>query len=155
MSNLLDFAKKELSIIGMDENSLDIDLDMRNHILHMIEEFSQESHSGFSASYAISILEKLLKYQPLSPITGEDSEWTDVAEQSGYQLYQNKRCSSVFKSNGAAYDINGIIFYDVEKSESGSDFKSYFTNVKSRVEINFPYTQNTIYQEREKNNEFN
>jgi hypothetical protein len=150
MSNLLNFAKKELSLIGLSEDVTDMDLDMRNHILHMVEEFSQEGHSGFSASYTISILEKLFKYEALSPITGEDSEWTDVAEQSGYPLYQNKRCFSVFKSDGIAYDTNGIVFYDVEKDKSGSDYKCYFTNFKSRVNITFPYTQNTIYQEREK-----
>ena len=46
----------------------------------MMQEFANEGHSGFSASYAISILTKLMDFKPLSPLTGEDDEWNNISE---------------------------------------------------------------------------
>ena len=74
MSNLLSYAENELNRIGMTEDSPDeMNRMMRKHILHMMQEFANEGHSGFSASYAISILTKLMDFKPLSPLTGD--EW--------------------------------------------------------------------------------
>jgi hypothetical protein len=44
---------------------------MNKHILEMVKLFAEEGHSGFSASYAIRILEKLLRFEPLVALTGE------------------------------------------------------------------------------------
>ena len=144
--SLLQHAKNELDAIGMKEDSED-DMNgaMRKHILHMVEEFSQEGHSGFSAVYAANLLSKLLKYEPLSPITGEDSEWADVSDCSGYTLYQNKRASNVFKDENGSYDVNGKVFYDIHKNEDGEEYKSHYTSKDSRVPVTFPYTPTTIY----------
>jgi len=128
-------AKHELDLIGLKEDSDEMDRAMRNHILKMVEVFSDEGHSGFSASYALAILSKLLKFEPLTPLTGEDSEWNLVSEIDN--LYQNRRCSHVFKSNGKSYDINGKVFVQ-------EDGVSY-TSVDSRVDITFPYTPKTEY----------
>jgi len=128
-------AKHELDIIGLKEDSDEMDRAMRNHILKMVEVFSDEGHSGFSAGYALAILSKLLKFEPLTPLTGEDSEWNLVSEIDN--LYQNRRCSHVFKSNGKSYDINGKVFVQ-------EDGVSY-TSVDSRVDVTFPYTPKTEY----------
>ena len=94
---MVEFAKKEMDIIGLTEDD-EMNGMMRKHILHMVEEFADEGHSGFSASYALSILQKVLAYKPLSPLTGEDSEWNDMSDYGrGDSLYQNNRRSSVFK----------------------------------------------------------
>jgi hypothetical protein len=136
MSDLINFAKKELDIIGMKEDDSEIsNRAMREHILKMVEVFSDEGHSGFSANYAAAILQKLLKFEPLSPLTGEDSEWNLISEKE--KLYQNKRCSYVFRENGKAYDINGKVFID----KNGSSFVSR----DSRVDVAFPYTPKTEY----------
>ena len=77
---------------------------MRKHILYMVKEFGKEDHSGYSASYAINLLNKLLRFEPLSPLSGDDSEWNEV----GHGVFQNKRCFHVFKdADGKAYDSNG------------------------------------------------
>lgn len=147
MNQLKSFAEQELDAAGITEDSED--KDMRDHILHMIDEFAKEGHSGFSASMAISILEKLLRYEPLSPLTGDDSEWCDVAEVSGYTLYQNKRCSRVFKEDDSVYDIEGKVFFDYYiDQETGEKRKSYFSNSQSRMPVTFPYTPTTVYEER-------
>jgi hypothetical protein len=128
-------AKHELDLIGLKEDSDEMDRAMRNHILKMVEVFSDEGHSGFSASYALAILSKLLKFEPLTPLTGEDSEWNLVSEIDN--LYQNRRCSHVFKSNGKSYDINGKVFVQ----ENGVSY----TSADSKVDITFPYTPKTEY----------
>lgn len=143
-------AERELDIIGMTEDSEEMDGAMRKHILHMIDEFSNEGHSGFSASYAISILSKLMRYEPLTPLTGEDSEWMEIdKEQTGSNqgtLYQNKRASHVFKDDTGAYDINGKVFVEWRQDkETGEDYSTTYTSIESRVPVTFPYTPHTDY----------
>lgn len=48
---------------------------MHDNIISIVEMFSEQGHSSFSASYAISHLTRLLEFKPLSPLTGEDDEW--------------------------------------------------------------------------------
>lgn len=147
MSNMITHAERELDIIGMkDEEGMNGM--MRKHLLHMIEEFAAEGHSGFSASYAIQCLEKLLRFEPLSPLMGTDDEWVDVAEYNGSPMWQNKRCSRVFKDETGAYDIDGKVFWSWYTDENGEKFKSHYTNRDSRVYVTFPYTPTTVYEER-------
>lgn len=151
MSNLIFHAQNELDAIGMTANDPDsMNVQMREHILLMVGVFAQEGHSGYSANYAADIISKLLKYEPLCPLTGNDNEWVDVAEQNGGPLWQNKRCSHVFKDNVCAYDIDGIVFYDIAIDDEGKPFKSYYTGRDSRVTINFPYTPERKYVETPK-----
>jgi hypothetical protein len=126
-----------------------MNLAMRDHIIHMVEEFAKEGYSGFSASYALSILQKLLKYEPLSPLTGDDSEWMFVGDMGDDPVYQNVRCSRVFKGkDGKVYDIDGIVWYEWYSDDHKSEpYKSYFTNSESRVYIDFPYVPTTEYKE--------
>ena len=122
------------------------------HVLKLLEVFNGEGHSGSSAPYAINLFEKLAKFEPVAPLTGEDWEWTDVSEYGGRDngiLYQNKRCGHVFKDNDGAYDMDGIIFWEwFTDKETGEKFKSYFTSRESRVPVTFPYTPKREYQER-------
>lgn len=153
MSNLMRFAETELDIIGLlDDGDDEMNTLMRKHILHMVHEFSEEGHSGFSASYAINLLSKLLKYEPLSPLTGENSEWMAISDEiSGSNtgtLYQNKRYSAVFKDDTGAYNSDGKVFWEWETDSEGVKYKSYFTSRDSRVPVVFPYTPVKVYEER-------
>jgi hypothetical protein len=130
---------------------------MRKHVLHMMQEFANEGHSGFSASYAISILTKLLDFKPLSPLTGADDEWVNVREHGGEIHYQNKRKSSVFKdADGSVYDIEGKVFWEWARSHDDDGnltdeaHKSYYTCRESSVPVTFPYVvpEKPIYEYR-------
>ena len=126
--NIAEYAKRELDLIGLSENNQnELDLAMRNYILEAVAAFGAQGFSGFSASNAIAILTRLLQVQPLSALTGVDSEWNQVEE----DLYQNVRCPSVFKNSASAWDINGKIFVDSDGNT--------FTSSDSRVFIYFPY----------------
>ena len=155
MSNLLSHAMDELDRIGMTEDSTDeMNRSMRKHILHMMQEFANEGHSGFSAQYAISILTKLMDFKPLSPLTGEDDEWIKHDYGVNDVTYQNKRRSSVFKDgDGQCYDIEGKVFWEWCRGAVGEDdtpFKSYYSCRESRVPVTFPYTvpDKPIYEYR-------
>ena len=110
MSNLTNYAKKEFALLrGVDSEPDAMQSRMERHLLKMIDIFSEEGHSGFSANYAMSCLERLLRFKPLTPLTGEADEWNNV----GDDTYQNKRCYSVFKKgDGKAYFLDGKIFSD-------------------------------------------
>lgn len=138
--SLMFHAKKELDLIGMKEDSEDeMDTMMRRNILEVVEIFSKQGHSGFSAGEAINILDKLLRFQNLSPLTGEDDEWMDMSEYcDGEPLWQNIRCYNVFKTPNECYDINGRVFVD-------KDGYHYTNAIKSRVPVTFPYTPHTEY----------
>ena len=149
--SLVQYAESELDRIGMIDDG-DMNGMMRKHLIHMVNEFAEEGHSGFSANYALQCLHKLLKFKPLSPLTGEDDEWTEVSQISGYPHFQNKRYGSVFKDgkDGNAYDIDGKVFWEWVENEDGEKFKSYFTSRESRVPVIFPYTvpDEPIYEEK-------
>ena len=75
---MVDYAKSELNRITdkcTDKDSKEMQEMINNDIIEIIEVFSKQGHSGFSANYAISILTKLLSGKPISVLTGEYDEW--------------------------------------------------------------------------------
>jgi len=150
MSNLISYAEDELNRIGMTEDSPDeMNVMMRKHIMHMVKEFSEEGHSGFSGRYALNILTKLLDFKPITPLTGEDDEWNNVGYSHDEDYWQNKRCSSVFKkADGTCYDIDGKVFWEWGKHDDGEVFKAYYSGSGCSTPVTFPYTppDKPIYQ---------
>lgn len=92
-SPLVDHARRELALIGEDEW-------LTNGLCKVIETFAEMGHSGFSAEHSTVVLEKLLRYQPLSPITDDPAEWEDRSEMSGYPIWQNVRDSRAMSGDG-------------------------------------------------------
>lgn len=118
---LVAHAKRELDIIlnqaKKEGNEEDIHMQevFNKGIIDIIQTFSDCGHSGFSASMAIKYLDRLLRFQPLMPLTLEDDEWAEVGIQhigdNQIKVYQNKRASNVFKQadrfDGKPYCIDG------------------------------------------------
>jgi hypothetical protein len=138
MTNIETYAIDELTRIGMYGSGDEMNDAMCEHILKMVNVFAEEGHSGFSANYAINILQKLLRFEPLSPLTGEDDEWK-LCKYNDRETYQNKRFSRVFKEgkDGQAYDMQGKVFVEPNGAS--------YTSRDSRVYIEFPYTPKTEY----------
>lgn len=136
MSDSVEYAKSELARITKDGDGLQNAIN--KNILDIVKLFASQGHSGLSAGYAISVLERLLRFKPLTPLTGEDDEWTDVSGKMGWKCFQNKRCSSVFKTVDAqgnmieAHDIDAIAF-----SDNGG--LTWFTSSRFRKNVTFPY----------------
>jgi len=134
-SSLYRHAQYELSRLGEDDD--EIQAAMNRGLLELVLVFDTHGHSGFSANYAINMLRKLLKWEPITPLTGEDSEWVEV----GSGTFQNRRCSRVFKDasrfGGQAYDIDGMVF----RYPNGNSY----TSVDSFTPVTFPYLPTTTY----------
>jgi len=113
-----------------------MDIEVRE-LLHV---FASQGHSGFSAAITAELVGKLLRFEPIGPLTGEPDEWHEV----GPGVFQNRRCGRVFKQadrfNGQAYDLDGIVW---EEPDGGR-----FTNSESLVPVVFPYTPRTEYRPR-------
>lgn len=101
-SELMRHARRELTLIGVisdDPNS--IDSMMRKIILELVEVFSKQGHSGFSASMAIDLTQRLLRYEALTPLTNAPDEWNEIAENyGGPNLWQSRRQSEAFSHDG-------------------------------------------------------
>ena len=132
---MIEKAKYELDLIlkqcGEDEEAIKMQKTINKDILDLVKMFANQGHSGFTANYTINILNKLLRQSFVTPLTGEEDEWVEVAE----GVYQNKRESAIFKQkdrfDGKAYYLDGKAF-----SDDGG--KTYYTNNDSRVIVEFP-----------------
>jgi hypothetical protein len=135
MSNLVKHAELELGAAGIAGDDGYNGL-LYEAIMAHVRLFADQGHSGFSAPMVVGALQKLLMFEPLTPLTGDDTEWNQVSD----GLWQNRRCSHVFKGeDGVAYDIEGVVFRD----EDGD----CYTNRNSRVDVTFPYTPTRTYLE--------
>jgi hypothetical protein len=105
MSALVSFAKEELAMLRGPEPCEMQDLIDAN-VIKIVSAFADGGHSGSTAAYTIDIVEKLLRFDPLTPLTGAADEWMDVSEMSGTPMWQNRRCSHVFKDEAKAWDID-------------------------------------------------
>jgi hypothetical protein len=135
--NLVSYARRELEIAGwFKTDGLYGDM-MGRAVIDMQKLFASEGHSGMSASVATQLFERVSRFQPLTPLTGEDNEWVYHDGYGGGAYAQNKRCSHVFKENGEAYDSQGRVF----REPSGACYTSF----ESRVPVTFPYTPTVEY----------
>lgn len=96
-SNLYRYAQEELSRVDLEYDGM-----ISQAVLQLVGMFGAQGHSGGSASITMTIAARLMRFQPLTPLTGEDDEWMEVTT----GVFQSTRCPSVFKENGVAYDID-------------------------------------------------
>lgn len=136
---LVSYAKDELRIAGYDSEDSDYGGMISEAVVELMEVFSKQGHSGASAPVVINLFTKLAKFEPITPLTGEDDEWNKVGE----NIYQNRRSPSVFKQNGVAYDLDGKVFCEPNGC--------CYTSSNSRVNITFPYVPHTEYVKVDEN----
>lgn len=134
--SLVKHAKRELELAGLFDKDSDYEGMLGTAVLELVEKFSEQGHSGMSASIVRKLFNIVSDFKTINFLTGEDSEWNDVGE----GVYQNNRCGEVFKQkdryDGKPYTIGGKIF-----SDDGG--KSWYTGRESHVVIEFPYNSNT------------
>jgi len=104
MSSLVDYAREELNIAGLLDQDSDYDGMLGTAALEIVEVFAQQGHSGMSAMMVTGIVEKLMRYEPLTPLTYAPDEWIKHEN----DLWQNKRNPAVFSNDGGQthYSVN-------------------------------------------------
>jgi len=142
MSNYIEHAKREFLALGYKPISDEEDGPnkwIQENIMELLNVFAKQGHSGSSAPYCVRMFSKLALWEPLAPLTGEENEWNEI----GDGIFQNKRCSRVFKEGNRAYDIEGKVFCEPDGC--------CFTSKDSHVDITFSYTPKTEYVQVEQN----
>lgn len=132
--NLVHHAQVELLAAGHFDGD-EMSALAASNAVDLLRVFSAQGHSGFSAPFLVHLFGKLAAYEPLSPITGADSEWVEVVDG---QMWQNRRCSHVFKdsTDGPAYDAQAVVFEDPNGAR--------FIGFQSRQFITFPYAPRSV-----------
>ena len=154
MNNTQAHAKKELEILEKTVKD-PIIAPFTKEILALCEAVGNSGQSGGSNPYTASAIsqaiKKLLMFETLAPLTGEDSEWNRLSdgELGEEMLYQNNRDSRVFKGkDNKAYFIDAIIFDgDIGGGFHGGGIKlSNGDTVGSGQYIKeFPFTPKVFY----------
>jgi len=102
--SLRDHARRELELIGEEPGTID-------WYLRVVDAFRSFGHSGGSAFATIPIINKLLSYEALSPLTEDPDEWIDRSVESGGEpMWQSRRDPRAFSGDG------GTTYYYVNDS---------------------------------------
>ena len=95
MSNLVDHARRELSLVGEEPWIID-------GLCKVVAAFAEMGHSGSSAAHATDALEKLLRFKNLSPLSDSPGEWIDrhAEGMSPVPCWQSARNSDALSADG-------------------------------------------------------
>ncbi len=143
------FANKELDYLESNVPDAVI-LPFKEEIITLVEKFRESGQSGSTSSYVASAIsetiKKLMLYQPICGLIGNDEEWSVIQ----FDLFQNKRCTALFK-NPITKKCNylGAIVWKDENSFTGSVYKDKinFELITSSQFVTFPFQPKTFYIE--------
>jgi hypothetical protein len=125
MTNTKSFAVTELSILSKsftDPENRPVVEEFTKEILALCEAFGKSGQSGGSAGYVATALSQAIKslllQEPICPITGINDEWSNVTQYDANKetLYQNKRCSALFKDDKGCWYLDAIVWKDQKGS---------------------------------------
>lgn len=104
-----------------------------------------DGHSGYSIFETMSFLKRMVEHKPLTPLTGDESEWNliDPAdEKDNFDLFQSRRSPSVFKkvyADKTVYnDVDRVVVRDID---TGLDwYCGFYTKmVDDMFPVEMPY----------------
>lgn len=129
--SMTDTHIKELELAGLFKKDSDYEGALGEAVKELLLVFQKQGHSGYSAQATASIFYRLVKGEPLSPLTSAEYEWNEI--QPG--LFQSTRVSHVFinknKEDQRPYTIQG-------KSFSDDGGQTYWTSRDSIVHFDLP-----------------
>ena len=128
--------------------------EFKNEILLLVNKFGNSGQSGGSAPYvahAISdAVKQLCLQQPITDIMGTEDEWVYVYEDNDIKVYQNHRCTSLFKDgeDGIPYYLDAIVFRGEDNiSFTGNNVNLISGNIIENKQYikDFPFKPKTFY----------
>lgn len=114
--SLVEHAKRELELAGNDE-------DFNQSMIKAVEAFASYGHSGGSASIAVPMLNDLLQFKNLTPLTDDERGWMQV-EMGEENCWQSRRNPEAFSND------HGKTFYLL--SEGGSSTGTRHVTAKAK-----------------------
>lgn len=125
MSNLVNHARRELELLGEEEETIE-------GYCAVVAAFAAMGHSGGSASVAIPVIAELLQFKNLTPLTDYPGEWMEIsAEMWGdgdfrsVGIWQNIRNSEAFSNDG------GKTYYLLSEGAHDKNRHPMHTSVKT------------------------
>jgi len=111
---LVDHGRIELDRVGLFDEDSDYNGMIGKAVLELLDTFAKQGHSGFSAALTTELFDKLVRFEPLSPITDDPEEWMDVTEYGSPDnpLWQSQRNPACFSTDG------GKTHYHVDKPKA-------------------------------------
>lgn len=118
---------------------------MEEEIVALADAFGRSGQSGGLAPYVSEVISRIVRalcmQEPVSALTGEDDEWEEIAKDEAEPLYQNKRCSALFKIGPRIRYINAVTFVD----ENGNGFGGVIEGISSvQLVKSFPFKPKTF-----------
>lgn len=107
--SLVEHARRELELSGQFAE----DPAYAQSIVAAVAAFASYGHSGGSAGVGIHQLTTLLQFGNLSPLTDDPDEWHNVSKMSGSEMWQNRRNSEAFSTDG------GKTYYLLSERDAG------------------------------------
>lgn len=109
-SNLLRHARQELQLAGLLDDDADYGPDLADCILKVVQAFSSYGHSGGSAMLVTEAVNRLLRFETLTPIDSRPEHWMKIADEltGGEDLWQSTRDPRYFSNDGGKswYHLN-------------------------------------------------
>lgn len=138
MSNLEDHARRELVAAGYYPDSKDpLDHSIYWSTIGIVRHFGSCGHSGASAAAHLALIERLLQFKSLTPITDNPAEWQEIEE--GFMgrpgVFQNRRDGRLFSEDG------GKTYHNVDEQRYGwrarlfGRWKAIYTSQHSGVNV--------------------
>lgn len=94
MSNLVEHARREMTLAGHDQDEID-------SAIEVIQAFADMGHSGSSAAFCIPMFNELFQFKNLTPLTNRTEEWNPVEGfDANVVTWQNSRNSAAFSDDG-------------------------------------------------------
>ncbi len=140
-SNLYKKAKLEFEVLeGLKDKPLV--LEFKNEILDLVNQFGAKKDTTYRHTEVLSnTIQYLLNGTPLTPVTGEKTEWEAIGN-----YYTNKRCDGLKKESikSPAYYDAAIIF---KIENTNTVFTGNVEGLTSTQKVNFPFTPRSFYVE--------
>jgi hypothetical protein len=110
-SPLVTYAREELERAGLFDPDSNYGGMLGPAALDIVKVFAGQGHSGASAEIVTQIAVRLMRFQPLTPLTFDPDEWIihEGLGEQGAVLWQNRRKSTVFS------DDQGTSWYDLDE----------------------------------------
>lgn len=110
-TNLVRYAIDEMRRAGLYGDDADYDGAIPAVVVDCVRAFGRFGHSGGSAALTTAILERVLRFQPLTPLTSDPDEWMEVTDGT----WQSKRQPSVFSHDG------GRTWHDLDEADDAGE----------------------------------
>lgn len=106
--SLVDYGKEELDRAGLFDADSDYEGMIGTAVLELLDTFGKQGHSGMSAELTRELFTRLSNFEPLSPLTDDPNEWTDMTEYGSPDdpLWQSKRNPACFSRDGGKTHYN-------------------------------------------------